>query len=409
MSADALPEEVRRELEAIDAALAGEPVDPELTDLGRLALALREERPDPRPAFTRDLDSRAAAGFPRRRRLAALREKLRAAPMLVPGTALAGLIAFAVVVSVVSGPQERFSSDGAGGGSVATQEAEPTEDAPPPAAPPADAVGGGSGQELQSDSSRSKSTPLPIPAASAAPATGGGSPASDDRRARLVERSASITLVSRPDELERTADAVVRVTDRLGGFVVTSSVSAAEDGGGGEFLIRVPSERLQDALAGLSELAHVRAREQSTQDITREGVSARDRLDEARAERRSLLRRIARAITDEQTDALRARLRGVDDRIADARADLARVDNRARFSNVTVTLEADPSAADRADDGTWSPGDAARDALRVLEVAAGVLLLVAAIALPLGLLAVLGILAARASRRRGRERALDSI
>src|SRR3954465_8185178 len=72
MPTDALPPEVQRELDAIDAALAGRPVDHELTELGALALALRDERAEPSREFGADLDRRAAAGFqrPRRRRFA---------------------------------------------------------------------------------------------------------------------------------------------------------------------------------------------------------------------------------------------------------------------------------------------------------------------------------------------------
>ena len=49
---------------------------------------------------------------------------------------------------------------------------------------------------------------------------------------------------------------------------------------------------------------------------------------------------------------------------------------------------------------------AARDAGRVLEVVAGVLLIAAAVLLPVGALIVLGLLAGRVLRRRRRERAL---
>ena len=41
--------ETRRELEALDAALAGLPVDPRDEELASLAVALRDERPLPRP------------------------------------------------------------------------------------------------------------------------------------------------------------------------------------------------------------------------------------------------------------------------------------------------------------------------------------------------------------------------
>jgi hypothetical protein len=57
--------------------------------------------------------------------------------------------------------------------------------------------------------------------------------------------------------------------------------------------------------------------------------------------------------------------------------------------------------------GRWSPGDAARDALRVLEVMAGVAVIALAIAVPLALLGLAVAFAARSLRRRERERALD--
>ena len=47
------PETLTRELAALDDALAGRPVDPDLADLAELAVLVRDERPVPGPAFTR--------------------------------------------------------------------------------------------------------------------------------------------------------------------------------------------------------------------------------------------------------------------------------------------------------------------------------------------------------------------
>ncbi len=60
-----LDPQVERELEAIDRAVAGEPVDPDLEVLAELARALREERVDTEPGFAAELDQRVADGFPR--------------------------------------------------------------------------------------------------------------------------------------------------------------------------------------------------------------------------------------------------------------------------------------------------------------------------------------------------------
>ena len=61
-----LTPDVERELEAIDHALDGRRVAADLTELGELALLLREDRPRPTDGFGRDLDSRVARGFPGR-------------------------------------------------------------------------------------------------------------------------------------------------------------------------------------------------------------------------------------------------------------------------------------------------------------------------------------------------------
>src|SRR3712207_1749960 len=61
-----LTPDMERELEAIDHALDGRRVAADLTELGELALLLREERPQPSAPFTRNLDHRAARGFPGR-------------------------------------------------------------------------------------------------------------------------------------------------------------------------------------------------------------------------------------------------------------------------------------------------------------------------------------------------------
>src|SRR5829696_6456192 len=57
-----LSPDVERELEALDDALAGRRVAPDLTALGELAVSLREERPRPTDGFGRHLDNRAARG-----------------------------------------------------------------------------------------------------------------------------------------------------------------------------------------------------------------------------------------------------------------------------------------------------------------------------------------------------------
>ena len=243
-------------------------------------------------------------------------------------------------------------------------------------------------------------------AASSSPALAAPAPSTSGRR-RYVERSAQITLATTPREIDGAAAKVIAVADDLGGYVASSQITSGE---GGTFELRVPERRLQRALERLSAIGKVRNRTQAAQDITGSVVSVRSRLKDARTERESLLKQLAKATTTNETTSIRARLRIVSRQIAAAKDDLRSVKRRASTSSVSVTLEADKDAGGATGgDGKWSPGDALKDAGRVLEVTASVLLVAGAVALPLGLIALLVWLAARQASHRRRERALDAV
>jgi hypothetical protein len=365
------------ELEAVDAALAGREVAPEHADLAELALLLRDERPEPAAAWATGLDQRVKAGFPSRPKQPSRLRMWLSPGTLVPvlGVALVGLLITFAALSDGGG------DDDGGGGSSASGTLEQSDSAE---------SGGGAA---------SSSTPRSVPPSRA------GDAGSDARPNRRVERAANMTLSTRPRDIDRVASEVGGVASQLGGFVVLSSVSSSD---GGTIELRVPSARLDDAVQRISRLARVRNVHRETRDITSAVVSARERLNDARTERKSLLRQLAAATTVNETESIRARLRIVSREIAAARARLRSVNNRAQFANVGVTLEADRGGGAADDDGgAWTPGDALDDAGRVLEVAAGVTVIVLAVALPFLIAGFLAWLARRGLARRRRERALD--
>ena len=389
-----------RELAAVDDALAGRRVDPDLAGLAELALLLRDDRPEPAPAFTHDLDRRARLGFPAGgsrggRRWISWRPRWHGwlAPAL--GFAATAVVFVALVSSLPSGSDD---SGGASGGSTSSLDS----GAAAPRAESAQSAGGG---DAAGDSAAEPSTTLasPVP-----PPAGDGSPRSDGRDRRKVERSASLTLATKPGDVDAVSARIQDVTRRQGGFVASSSVSSQQ---GGDFELRIPTRNLDAAMAALSRLGAVRDRQQRSEDITAQSVSARSRLRDARTERKSLLDQLADADTVTEAGAIRARLRLVSNEIEVAKAAVRRVDNRADFATVSVALVADrdAGAAAATEDDGWTPGDAARDALRVLEVAAGVAVIALAVALPVALVAILAGLALRTGRRRRRDHALDAL
>jgi hypothetical protein len=102
-------------------------------------------------------------------------------------------------------------------------------------------------------------------------------------------------------------------------------------------------------------------------------------------------------------------LRIVSREIARARARVRSTENRAQFADIELLLTVHRGGAPEEEDegGAWTPADAFDDALRMLEVAAGVALIAVAALLPLLIAGALGWAATRGVTRRRRERALD--
>jgi hypothetical protein len=380
---------IDRDLAAIDDALAAGAAghdDPVARELQELALALRADAPEPRPEYARELRSRVEAGFPAApgslgAARASLREHLRprslrrALPAM--GVIAVILVPLVLVVSLAGSPNEGDGGGGtvAGGGGRADAGA---------AAPEAAQDGGGR-------------------AIAPAPSSGGFAPGQSERK---IERTIGLELEAPVDELERVAEQVTSVTNRHGGFVLSSSLATGDEDAGGDFELRIPSDRLRPALRDLSALATVRSQSQSGRDVTREHVTARDRLQAARAERRSLLRRLEDADTDEEAEAIRTRLDLVSAEINGLRAQLRDLRLRTDYAVVTVTLLAIEDGADEGAGAGGSFDDALGDAGDLLVGSAGVLIRILALALPLGLIALLGWLIAAGLRRRRRESAL---
>lgn len=397
--ADDLDPAVAAELEALERALAGEAgADPVLSELVR---EVRAEAPSFDGPARASLDARVDAGFPRGS--AGLLDRLRpSGPLFKPALTVAAVavLGLAVVSSVLIGSEDgpAISSLSQDGGGVTLSDA----DSGPSAAEAPEAL---------EDSSASQAAQSPS-ARQVAPSGGAGSVGALAGR-RRVERSAELSLTTKPEDVQDVSDGVIRTVQGLGGVVASSRISVAPDGGESFFELQLPTSRLDRAIADLSKLASVSGLTQDSQDITGSFVSAGDRLQDARDERAALLKALARAQTDRQVSSLRARIADSRIRIAAAQADLRRLKNRTDKATVALTVTGDPAAGDPAgkdedEGGVWTPGDALRDAWRVLEVAAGVAVIAAAVLVPLGLLALLASGLARVTRRRTRERTLDA-
>jgi hypothetical protein len=395
-----LSAEVLRELEALDRALAGERVDPDLEGLETLVRELRASRPRPSAGFAAEVDEMVASGFEgsdRSTKFDRLRARLagiRPSQVLAPAGAVATIV---LVVSVAV-----IRSDGGEGGPM--PQADRTVPAPAAEAPSQEGEPGrGAAEPLAAPGGRElDAMPTPSLQPSVPPVDPSRGRLAPGQRERAIESSASIGLSTDGDEFDDVADGVIEVTDRHRGLVVRSDETSSGEISRATFELAIPSDRLQQALADLSSLAHVESRSEATEDITAPTVNARAELTDARAEVNSLLRQLAEADTVADTREIRARLDVARAQVAEARDDVRRLSRRADLATVAVTV-----TSDGAGDGEWGVEEALDDAGSVLSTAAGVALVSLAALVPLALVLALIALAYRLAVRRGRERTLD--
>src|SRR5215210_7496053 len=372
------------QLTAIDDALETGVVDhgdPLTRELQELALALRADAPQPTDEFRHELGRRVRSGFPKTPTLKQPRWRRALTPAFATGLVALPIVLIAILAggSGDSGLDGGSSgSAGGGGGDDAGASAPAVVEAQRP--PERQQF-----ERAADQAAASSGRAVPIPP------DGGFAPG---ERNRKIDRSIGLELEMPVDQMARVAEQVTTVTNRYGGFVLSSSVSTGGDSPGGDFELRIPAARLRPALRDLSGLADVRTQSQSGRDVTREHVTAKDRLQSARAERRSLLRRLELAGTDEEAEAIRRRLDLVAGEINGLRGQLRGLRLRTDYAVVTVSLlPKDGDAGGSFDDALGDAGD-------LFVGVAGVIVRVLAVALPLGLIALVGWLGARAFTRR---------
>jgi len=419
---DPLSPEIATALMAVDATLAGEPVDPEYAELAELALILRRDRPRTSDAFTARLDERVERRFARPAP-AARGTGLR---RLLSGS-LAGLVAATAAVAVVV---VIATSGGGGSGSGASSSSSAASAPATTAASSSASAGAAAGASAAA--TRGTVTPAlkraPAPSAygavssapsnvSSATSTSAGASAAPSPvipHGRQVVQSAQLQLSAALNRIDDVAQQVFNVVGAEKGFVNSSNVTSGggNANAGADFQLSVPTANLGATLTDLSRLrgAHVVSRTDQSNDITAQVGGAGERLAEARALRRSLLKQLADATTAAEVSSIQARLHDANASIASDLSTLRGLQRQVAYSRISLNIEpagAPPPVVHHS--SGFGIGRAAHDAGRVLVVVAGVALIVLAVLVPVGLVAALLAWVGFAVRRRRREHALDLV
>jgi Domain of unknown function (DUF4349) len=426
--------EIAAALDAIDATLAGEPVDPEHAELAELALLLADERPEIDPGFATTLDEKVARRFVAPPAPAAQVKTRRRGWMWKPASATlaAGFAAVIIVIGVnaigggngssslsssssAAGEAATSASSAAASGSGGAKQSLPEHaSAPQPSGAKAfGSSGAAASGAAPAGGSASGAAPAGGSATSTTAAGGSGTPApTPPSNGRKVVQSAQLALSTAPDRVEAVAQEVFDVVGRQNGVVSRSTVTATGGTDGyAQFQLSVPSGSLSATMNALSRLryAHVSSRTDNSQDVNDTYVSVTHRLADARALRTALLKQLASAVTQQQLDSLNARIHDAEGAIARYEATIRGLNRKINFSQITLSINAANAPAPVAHhSGSFTIGKAAHDAGRVLTVAAGVALIALAALVPVALIGALAWWIASAIRHRRREQALDA-
>ena len=223
--------------------------------------------------------------------------------------------------------------------------------------------------------------------------------------ARAQRVNAMLTVeVKDANAVSHAAQNALDLTRSLGGYVVASSVATGDEGSA-SITVRVPVDKVQDAITGLSDLGRLVSQQvtiddlqQSLDELTRREASTRTQISRIRA-------RLESETLDPQTEAvLRSRLQTLRADLVSIRGELAATNAGARMSTIQLSVVT-PGAT-----GAVAPASridrTLDEALNVLAwegvVALGLLIVLAPFAL-VGLAAWLG---RRVYRRHEEERLL---
>ena len=418
-----LDPQVERELEAIDRAVAGEPVDPDLELLAELARALSEERVDTEPGFAAELDQRVADGFPRpghfrSHRLAELRKRLTAVPprrILARAGAAATLL---VVVGVTISQSGEIW--GGGGGTFNTQPAPDRRVGAALAAAEEPAAGRRPRVTLwRSTSARPRGRWGP-PSAQRCGSSVSGISSSEATPPMSPSPSARSPAASTwPCRLRRSASGP-RPTASWTWSAITAATFCARTSPGRSRRATVADRPRQLRASDSGRTALRRAgrpfrprpcgfadrRPSGHHEPVRVGPEANRRSGGDAPEAAAPARRGGDGTEQES---IKRRLAIVEAQLSAAEDDLGAAQQRVQKVPVSVSIDADRALAGGDDAGGWGLGNAVDDAGKVLSVTAGVLLISVAVLGPLAILAALIWLGTRGLARLRRERALDQI
>jgi hypothetical protein len=205
------------------------------------------------------------------------------------------------------------------------------------------------------------------------------------------------------DELSQHTQDALRLTRKLGGYLVWARYAAPRRSGDSELVLRIPVENVQEALTGFSGYGTLVRQRIVLKDLQQRVDSLTARIGRLRREIARIKQRLAGPLTPEQRAVLEQRLREDRRQVAALTAQKSSAVRRGQLAQVALTMVfgSEPAAAHGRFRRTID------DALSVLARELEILLYAALVAGPLLAVGGAGILAGRSLRRRADRRLLE--
>jgi len=166
--------------------------------------------------------------------------------------------------------------------------------------------------------------------------------AESDEDRKLVRTGSMDLVVKDPGA---AAEQIRQLAERVGGFLVTSQVSGAQETASAELTIRVPVARFEEIRAEIRKLAlRVESDHIEAQDVTRDYVDREARLRNLRAQEQQYLAILKRAATVKDTLEVSDKLNEVRSSIETQQAEFEALAKQVETVAITVSLRSEVEA-----------------------------------------------------------------
>jgi hypothetical protein len=154
-----------------------------------------------------------------------------------------------------------------------------------------------------------------------------------------IIKTASLLLEVKPKRFSQTYQEAIQIVEKYNGFVARSETSKAEGRlVRGQFIIRIPANKFEEALAELKQIGKLEKIEIRGDDISEEYVDLESRLRNWRAQEAVLLSLMQKAKTVSESIAVQESLSRVQLEIEQITGRLRYLDNQTNYATINLSL-----------------------------------------------------------------------